>query len=50
MIRPRAAFAALALLALASCSATQMGQGEVGYLIPQLLGIAILAWIVILLI
>ncbi|MFN0008221.1 MAG: hypothetical protein ACKVXR_09960 [Planctomycetota bacterium] len=35
--------------ALAACSSTQLAGSEIGSLVPQLLGIAILAWIIILL-
>jgi len=40
--------AALASLALASCSSTQLGSGEVSSLVPQILGLLILAWLVLL--
>lgn len=35
--------------ALTACSSTQIAGSEIGSLVPQLLGLAILAWVVILL-
>jgi hypothetical protein len=40
----------LCLAALASCSSTQIAGSEIGALVPQLLGIAILVWLVILIV
>ena len=49
--RPLPGLAMIAFIgsvALASCSSTQVTGSEIGALVPQILGIAILVWLIIL--